>query len=631
MSWGYGLTYEEGYRLAKIDEIPEWKEKRSGAKAVTFGEAYGQMPDSMAVRTGWPVDVIEKIYANMYENYPGLIEFDKKVNREVQRSARVSRKDDLPAKMTKGNVGKGGMSRRFNGSMELLPIRSRDKKSYSYDWDEPRHVGFYQSPTGKLYAFEEFGSTTKYGEIFRYYRPTQMKNYGMQGCIHGDTKIFTDRGMFKIKDLENKDNIKVWTDGGYSRANCRPSGLKAQYKITFKDGNTIACSPEHKFRYVNPSTLFEGWISAQEILNKKQNGKRVAIKLGQEIEFSGPALLPDPKFHNRPPNFKYVSVNTIGNYYEIGLVLGRIASDGYIRKNKGVRLIIAEHEESILAVLKPICAKIGVYRHTTKLRQGRVQKLHYLDFDSSCLAEQLSGIKTNILPQCWLNKDLMRGYLSGMFDGDGHVTPGGLVSLTFGKQAHKLNWANEIQMALRLFGIRSRVRHYPNLRTNVSVMKADTHLFKDKIGFINKIKQTKIIDTKTNRKRCNITYVESVINTGLKVEMFDIVDSDNKTFCANGVVTHNTAGDIQAMTTAAMFKFLLDNPDKVKIVNEIHDSKWFVIKDEYITCIVPKLCAIMCNVRQLLESRFDIKIDFDFKVDCEIGPNFAELTTYKLD
>ncbi len=271
MSWGYGLSYEEGYRLSKIEEIPEWKEKRSGAKAVTFGEAYGQMPESMAKRTGWPQEVIEKIYSNMYENYPGLLEFDNVVITQVQDSARVAKKEELCEKMTKGNIGKQGMARKFNGNMELLPIRARDKKTYTFDWNEPRHVGFYQSPTGKLYSFEEYGSITKRGNIYRYFKPTQMKNYAMQG----------------------------------------------------------------------------------------------------------------------------------------------------------------------------------------------------------------------------------------------------------------------------------------------------------------------------------------------------------------------TAGDIQGMTTVAMFQYLLNNPDKVKIVNEIHDSKWFIIKNEYIDCIVPKLCAIMCNVRQYLDERFNVKINFDFKVDAEIGPNFADLNSYK--
>lgn len=271
MAWGYGLSYEEGYKLSKIDEVPEWKEKRSGAKAVTFGEAYGQMPESMAARTGWPQEVIEKIYSNMYENYPGLVEFDKEVINCVQQSSIISKKSQLPEKMTKGTKDAKGMGRKFNGDMEVLPIRARDKKSYSYEYNEPRHVGYYQSPTGKLYSFEEYGSRKKDGDIFRYFKPTQMKNYAMQG----------------------------------------------------------------------------------------------------------------------------------------------------------------------------------------------------------------------------------------------------------------------------------------------------------------------------------------------------------------------TAGDIQALTTVAMFQFLLRNPDKVKIVNEIHDSKWFLIKNEYVSCIVPKLCAIMCNVRQLLDKRFGLKIDFEFKADAEIGPNFADLITFK--
>ncbi len=207
MCWGEGITYEEGYRLSKIEEVPEWKAKRSQAKPISFGEAYGQMPESMSDRTGIPLQIVQQIYKQMQENYPELVEFESAVVHEVQGSAVVCKKQDLPEKMTKGNKDSKGMSRKFNGEMELLPIRARDKKTFSFNWQEPRHVGFYKSLTGKKYSFEEYGSIKKDGGIFRYFKPTQMKNYAMQGTA-GDVQAITTVGMLSFL-LDNEDKVRI--------------------------------------------------------------------------------------------------------------------------------------------------------------------------------------------------------------------------------------------------------------------------------------------------------------------------------------------------------------------------------------------------------------------------------------
>jgi DNA polymerase I-like protein with 3'-5' exonuclease and polymerase domains len=206
MAWGYGLTYEEGYKLAKIDKVPEWDEKRAGAKAVTFGEAYGQMPESMAERTGWDKSIIEKIYANMYETYPMLQEWDKRVAMEVEKSSKICTKDGVSEKYSKEGSTKG-IPRRFHNGIELLPIRQRDRKSYKFDYNEYRHIGYYRAITGMVLSFQEFGSVKKDDTIYRYYKPTQMKNYPMQS-LAGNCQAITSVEMFQLL-LRHPDKVKI--------------------------------------------------------------------------------------------------------------------------------------------------------------------------------------------------------------------------------------------------------------------------------------------------------------------------------------------------------------------------------------------------------------------------------------
>lgn len=206
MAWGYGLTYEEAYRLAKIEKIPEWEEKRSQCKVVTFREAYGGMPEGIAESLGWDPGICKTIFKHMYENYPMFAVWDEQVNKEVQASSKICTKEGISEKHTKENNQKG-VPKRFNGDMELLPIRQRDRKTYKFHYFEFRHIGYYKSLTGMRFSFQEFGSVKQDDSIYRYYKPTQMKNYPMQG-LAGNCQAITSVEMFQLL-LRHPDKIKI--------------------------------------------------------------------------------------------------------------------------------------------------------------------------------------------------------------------------------------------------------------------------------------------------------------------------------------------------------------------------------------------------------------------------------------
>lgn len=89
-----------------------------------------------------------------------------------------------------------------------------------------------------------------------------------------------------------------------------------------------------------------------------------------------------------------------------------------------------------------------------------------------------------------------------------------------------------------------------------------------------------------------------------------------------------TAADIQGATTAELLKLLIKHPDKIKMINEVHDSKWFYIKEEYVDKIIPKLREIIEDVPKIFKERFNIDIPFRFPVDIEIGDNFADMKSF---
>lgn len=89
------------------------------------------------------------------------------------------------------------------------------------------------------------------------------------------------------------------------------------------------------------------------------------------------------------------------------------------------------------------------------------------------------------------------------------------------------------------------------------------------------------------------------------------------------------AADIQGATTAALLNILLKHSDKIKLINEVHDSKWLIIKEEYIDKILTKIVDIIEDVPKIFKERFNIDVPFKFPVDVEIGDNFGDMNPYQ--
>ena len=208
--------------------------------------------------------------------------------------------------------------------------------------------------------------------------------------------------------------------------------------------------------------------------------------------------------------------------------------------------------------------------------------MHHLTLSCKSLAQQMKkmGVKERIPDAAWSSRSVLCGYLRGLFDGDGTAHPDGPV-LTFGGGDRHLAWAKEVQQALLLLGIRSRVGVHEN-RVNVRVMKKDSSLFCAEVGFMNPIKQEKaetVAPSSYKGKAGSKHYgraqkVESVEVTEEWVEMYDVVNSETGRFAADGIVVHNSSADIAKLALVYVREELkgLD----ARLVNCIHDE--FVVE-----------------------------------------------------
>lgn len=497
--------------LAHKDE-KEYKDKRRAAKAVNFGIIFGIGPKKLSEQITFDSGILCKqeeaqSYLSRYAtSYPQLMQW--------------LRKQEQVGQHTLCAYTKLGHRRQFTPLPKPL-FQPKGSARYA-EYEEAK----------KAY-------TMRMGGIGR-----ESKNTPIQGCILGYNRILVaGEGYQTIESLVNRTDVQVWDGQQYVRADVLPSGLKQRTKVTLWDGNTIECSPDHKF-WITDVNGRSRWVRAEDLVPNRHY-----VQLTDAVpDFECSVAIPERL--SVQPSFKNISLNQFQNTHDLGVFLGRVASDGSVNKRGVTTVMVAEHEENIMPEVTRLISELGYYGYAIRETDLQPKRFHNYVLRSTQLVEQLlnMGIKSRVPDPLWSTKEGLRGYLRGMFDGDGTVNQDG-ATLCFGKEHTHLKWAQEIQQALFLFAIRSRV-NCPNGRVNVRILKADMPKFATEIGFMNVVKQHKALAVTPGDRDANggvskiygrSIRVKSVEVTDDWVEMYDVCDSDTHQFMCQGLVTHNTA------------------------------------------------------------------------------------------
>ncbi len=193
-------SYDEIVDLCKVKKIDEWVHMRTMAKTVSYQAAYGAVAKSIARETGLQEYIVQQILDKEAEEYPQAAKFNIDVMKSAKNNKKISYSKDLP----KSKVG-GVAGSRIRGEVELLPIFDKDgNKRYN---ELVRNIGYWQSPTGKKYAFHESGRYDRFGNLKRGFSGPQTKNYPKQGTA-ADIQGATTAALFKLL-INNQDKIKM--------------------------------------------------------------------------------------------------------------------------------------------------------------------------------------------------------------------------------------------------------------------------------------------------------------------------------------------------------------------------------------------------------------------------------------
>jgi DNA polymerase I-like protein with 3'-5' exonuclease and polymerase domains len=412
-------------------------------------------------------------------------------------------------------------------------------------------------------------------------------NYAIQGCLSGDAQIFVDGlGLLGIGDaafVVGNERVRVWDGTQFAEANILPSGDKKEYEIEFFDGSKIRCSDSHRFLLASNEGR-DSWKTIAEF------PKQAYIRTSAEIpDWSFDLALPDvslPQAHNA----NVCGLADVLSDREIGIFVGRIASDGHVRLNKSVQITIAEHEQDVLDVLLPIMGKFGtvtVYERDNSNKPNARQWVRSYSVGNSYLARQLSNVDLKETIPYWIfsSKKLLSSYLCGLFDGDGTVSNAGNVSISFANKPRKIILAQQIRHALTLFGISSTIKQYGSC-VRVCIPNKECATFEAEIGFLSIEKRTRLRSlVSAPRSSYGKTFgralhVRAVRETGRIVPMYDVVNSSTGQFMANGLITHNSAADMMKLAAAAFSNFWIERYGYNPIVLFVHDEVVLEVDEE---------------------------------------------------
>lgn len=477
----------------------------------------------------------------------------------------------------------------------------------------------------RYYSFED-----KDGNVDNAKKASALRQAGnavIQGCIYSGARVQTkEYGIVKIEDIVDK-HLQVWDGEKWSAGDILYSGKKRKCIVTFSTGQQFICSPIHKF-LVKSARGNERFVECQDLRgsNISPNPHRVVINRSytpSDWKYSSKWA---HKYRSVVSNGNNIFVENIGDSFKAGVVLGRLASDGSIfnREVGGshIRQIIAEHEFEIIPKLKEYMQNLGYIYRENELREGRNERINHIDVYSKSLVNEICDldIKNQIPPEIFQDTEMLRGFLRGIFDGDGGIS-GKTITLTFGTQADFEPMCRQIQKALLFFGIRSRYHEYMD-RYKIVIKTNDNQKFLDVIGFISEGKQQAGRDLECIRDEHifgQALVVQSVEITDEYIDMYDVCNTDGGYYVADGIITHNTAADIFKISVARNFMYIRENNllGKLLIVNMIHDEQLFEVD------------AQVLNVQRVLR---DIGKNMQFKVEgfpplyigAGVGPAWAK-------
>ena len=158
-------------------------------------------------------------------------------------------------------MGFGSLAVLLHGNRKQSSIDDAKEKYELYFKNQPRTRQFFDNVkemaqihgwTRTLFnRYRYYSFIDKDGNINNAKKAAALRQAGnavIQGCLGGETRIQTKEfGIVKIKDYAGYNRIQIWDGDRWTLGDITYSGKKQKCIVHFNNGQSIICSPIHKF------------------------------------------------------------------------------------------------------------------------------------------------------------------------------------------------------------------------------------------------------------------------------------------------------------------------------------------------------------------------------------------------
>ncbi len=365
-------------------------------------------------------------------------------------------------------------------------------------------------------------------------------------CVTGDTRIYTNKGLIRARDLfDDETEIEATIDGRFGLEQTTTpatrvfmTGTKPVFRVQTREGYYVRATADHRFMTAR------GWVEAQN------------LRVNERIHIL-----------NRKGGF-----GTQGSL-EVGRVLGWVVGDGTVKSDEVVLSFFGEEKQTLAPMFStyvndlvaPLTTRTRVYPvGVTQIQErdeARVtsQRLYALATEYG-LAEKKHRVPEAVFQG---SEEMQRGFLQALFTADGSFQDGGEKGGSVRLAANELELLEGVQQLLMNFGIASRIyrnrraagyrmlpdanrelrQYWCEAQHELAISKHNMNVFADEIGFLMPYKQDALVDYTTRGQRGTysesfVARVESVTADGVE-EVFDLTEPATHSFVGNGFVVHN--------------------------------------------------------------------------------------------
>ena len=410
-------------------------------------------------------------------------------------------------------------------------------------------------------AFESIDPALQFGML-------SLGTHIIYGCVCAGTKVWNNVGeLINIEDIVPQNGILGFDGVGISKENItywQPPKEKPCYRITTHTGRILECSNDHPILWSR-----KGYYRGPH-LDKRKSVKFVNaenIRLGDQVAIIESVPL-FGKVKAWEPRF-------------IGWLIG----DGSYGFDK-TPVMSSCDDEINLYILRHFDCKIEKTYFTKQIKvyqETRIKNICGRLREIGIYGQTKVNKRLPVNVHSWREKDV-RELIGGIFDTDGHVNEfGECEKITLTQSSYDLLF--EIQLLLQKLGIHcniSKIKSNPGIgrkdkcdyyKMEMASLR-DVAMFKNKISFSVKYKQDKLdrifkkMTKKSQRTAMGVNglrfeRVVSVDYIGYK-PVYNLTAGKTNTYIANGIVTHNTGGNI--LSTSKAFKNMWDNADAYGLV-----------------------------------------------------------------